>query len=70
MKPKKKTNPTSKTQHEKSHKKGSSRPIERNPGKEARRLPLNRERILLAALSIADTEGLDALSMRRIAASL
>lgn len=70
MKAKKKVTPTSKTRPEKSAKKGSSHKPEKQPGKEARRLPLSRERILLAALSIADTEGLDALSMRRIAAAL
>jgi AcrR family transcriptional regulator len=35
-----------------------------------RRAPLSRERILKAALRIADDEGLEALSMRRLAADL
>ena len=35
-----------------------------------RRAPLNRERIARAALAIADAEGLEALTMRRLAAEL
>ena len=35
-----------------------------------RRAPLTRERILRAAIRLADREGLDALSMRRLAAAL
>jgi AcrR family transcriptional regulator len=35
-----------------------------------KRAPLSRERILKAALRIADEEGLEALSMRRLAADL
>lgn len=36
----------------------------------ARRKPLTRERILEAAMALADAEGLDALTMRRLAADL
>ena len=32
----------------------------------ARRTPLNRERVLRAAVELADREGIDALSMRRL----
>ena len=37
---------------------------------EIRRLPLSRRRILHAARRLVDTEGLDAVSMRRLAAEL
>jgi AcrR family transcriptional regulator len=37
---------------------------------EIRRFPLSRRRILRAALCLVDTEGLDAVSMRRLAAEL
>jgi AcrR family transcriptional regulator len=48
---------------EKAHRRGSGRP---RAGQE----PLTRERILGAALRIVDEEGLEALSMRRLAADL
>ncbi|GAA3273298.1 TetR/AcrR family transcriptional regulator C-terminal domain-containing protein [Paenarthrobacter aurescens] len=35
-----------------------------------RRLPLNRERVLRSAIALADTEGIDALSMRKLAQEL
>src|SRR5262245_59502850 len=35
-----------------------------------RRTPLNRERVLRAAVDLADREGIDALSMRRLAQEL
>ncbi|WP_430330922.1 TetR/AcrR family transcriptional regulator [Rhodococcus sp. ACT016] len=38
--------------------------------KEATRVPLTRERIALAGITIADAEGIDAVSMRRVAAAL
>lgn len=40
------------------------------PGKPGNQIPLNRERVLAAAMTIADTEGIDALSMRRLANAL
>lgn len=40
------------------------------PRKSENRPPLTRERALAAAMAIADTEGIDALSMRRIAKEL
>lgn len=39
-------------------------------GKKARRTPLTSERVMAAALQMADAEGLDALSMRNLAAAL
>jgi AcrR family transcriptional regulator len=39
-------------------------------GKAARRQPLSPERIVATALALVDTEGLDALSMRRVAQEL
>lgn len=39
-------------------------------GKPARRAPLSRERVLRAAVALADAEGLAALSMRRLAQAL
>ncbi len=38
--------------------------------KNAPRVPLSRQRALLAAIAIADTEGIDALTMRRLAQDL
>ena len=35
-----------------------------------RRVPLNRERVLAAAVELADREGIDALSMRRLGQEL
>ena len=40
------------------------------PARSADKAPLSRERVLAAALSIADTEGLASLTMRRVAESL
>src|SRR3982750_4794142 len=37
---------------------------------ETRRIPLNRERVLRAAVELADEVGIDALSMRRLAQDL
>jgi TetR/AcrR family transcriptional regulator, tetracycline repressor protein len=49
----------------------SSTPVFPQPADdELRRFPLSRRRILHAALRLVDTEGLDALSMRRLAAEL
>lgn len=39
-------------------------------GEAGRRVPLNRERVLRAAVVLADAEGLEALSMRRLAQAL
>ena len=44
-------------------------PRPRNPKAAARR-PLNKERVLRAALALADAEGIEALSMRRLAKEL
>jgi AcrR family transcriptional regulator len=46
------------------------RPIWARPEPSGRRPALSRERIAAAALQIADTEGFDAVSMRRVAAAL
>jgi AcrR family transcriptional regulator len=44
---------------------------QRTPKKKApRRAPLSRERVLLAALTMADEHGIDSLSMRNLAAAL
>jgi AcrR family transcriptional regulator len=49
----------------------SARPASRGaPQKAADRVPLDRERILAAALRLMDADGLDALTMRRLAAEL
>ena len=40
------------------------------PARSADKAPLSRERVLAAALSIADTEGLASLTMRRVAETL
>lgn len=40
------------------------------PSKPRKRTPLTRERALAAAMAIADTEGIDALTMRRVAKAL
>jgi TetR/AcrR family transcriptional regulator, tetracycline repressor protein len=45
-------------------------PSEPSPSGPASREPLSRERIIEAALGIIDDEGVDALSMRRLAAAL
>ena len=40
------------------------------PAAEATRIPLTRERVLRAAIDLADREGVDAISMRRLGAEL
>src|SRR5436305_560392 len=47
-------------------------PVNPVPGPRSRRgrAPLTRERVLAAALAIADAEGIDGLSMRRLAQAL
>lgn len=47
-----------------------TRPPRPAPQKRAERDPLSRERILQAGLALADREGLDAVSMRRVGAEL
>ncbi|MFZ6181151.1 TetR/AcrR family transcriptional regulator [Nannocystis pusilla] len=51
-----------------SSKKSPARAVRR--GKPGRRAPLSRERVLRAAVELADAEGLAALSMRRLAQAL
>src|SRR6476646_5417988 len=46
------------------------RPMARRPGEGARRTPLNKERVLQAAVELADADGIEALSMRRLAKAL
>jgi len=48
----------------------ASQPIWTRPGPGARRPRFSREQIAAAALAIADTEGFDAVSIRRVAAAL
>jgi AcrR family transcriptional regulator len=45
-------------------------PLGRRPAEVARRAPVNLERALVAALSVADAEGIEAVTMRRLAREL
>ncbi|MCX5194731.1 TetR/AcrR family transcriptional regulator C-terminal domain-containing protein [Streptomyces sp. NBC_00249] len=45
-------------------------PKEEQGGEAARRTPLNRERVLRAAVALADTGGIESLSMRKLAQEL